>query len=104
MRKVFEQRRTYMADRINSLPGVRCLMPEGAFYVMMNMEGVIGRTLGGKRIENGSDFAMAFLEAENVALVPCGGFGEPNYLRWTYAAGMEDIRRGLDRLEHFLKG
>ena len=45
-----------------------------------------------------------FLEAENVALVPCGGFGEPNYLRWTYAASMDDIRRGLDRLEHFLKG
>ena len=104
MRKVFEQRRTYMADRINSLEGVSCLMPEGAFYVMMSMEGVIGRTLGGKPIQNGSDFAMAFLEAENVALVPCGGFGEPNYLRWTYAAGMEDIRRGLDRLEHFLKG
>ena len=104
MRRVFEQRRTYMADRINSLEGVSCLMPEGAFYVMMSMEGVIGRTLGGKPIQNGSDFAMAFLEAENVALVPCGGFGEPNYLRWTYAAGMEDIRRGLDRLEHFLKG
>ena len=104
MRKVFEQRRTYMADRINSLPGVSCLMPEGAFYVMMSMEELVGRTLGGKKIENGSDFAMAFLEAENVALVPCGGFGEPNYLRWTYAAGMDDIRRGLDRLEHFLKG
>ena len=104
MRKVFEQRRTYMADRINSLPGVSCLMPEGAFYVMMSMEELVGRTLGGRKIENGSDFAMAFLEAENVALVPCGGFGEPNYLRWTYAAGMDDIRRGLDRLEHFLKG
>ncbi len=104
MRKVFEQRRTYMADRINTLPGVSCLMPEGAFYVMMSMEELVGRTLGGKKIENGSDFAMAFLEAENVALVPCGGFGEPNYLRWTYAASMDDIRRGLDRLEHFLKG
>ena len=104
MRKVFEQRRTYMAGRINAMEGVRCLMPEGAFYVMMNMEGVIGRTLGGKLIQNGSDFAMAFLEAENVALVPCGGFGEPNYLRWTYAASMEDIKRGLDRLERFLKG
>ena len=104
MRKVFEQRRTYMADRINTLPGVSCLMPEGAFYVMMSMEELVGRTLGGKKIENGSDFAMAFLEAENLALVPCGGFGEPNYLRWTYAASMDDIRRGLDRLEHFLKG
>ncbi len=104
MRAVFEERRDYMANRINTMDGVSCLMPEGAFYVMMSMEGVVGRTLGGKLIRDGSDFAMAFLESENVALVPCGGFGEPNYLRWTYAAGMEDIRRGLDRLERFLKG
>jgi aspartate aminotransferase len=103
MRKVFEERRTYMANRINSLPGVKCLLPEGAFYIMMNIDALVGKTLGGKVIQNGSDFAMAFLEKENVALVPCAGFGEPNYLRWTYAASMEDIRRGLDRLERFLK-
>ena len=102
MRKVFEERRTYMAGRINSLPGVKCLLPEGAFYIMMNIDALVGKTLGGKVIQNGSDFAMAFLEKENVALVPCAGFGEPNYLRWTYAASMEDIRRGLDRLEKFL--
>ena len=102
MRKVFEQRRTYMANRMNSLPGVSCLMPEGAFYVMMNIDALVGKTLGGKVIHDGSDFAMAFLEKENVALVPCGGFGEPNYLRWTYAASMEDITKGLDRLEKFL--
>ncbi|MBR4703555.1 MAG: pyridoxal phosphate-dependent aminotransferase [Oscillospiraceae bacterium] len=103
MRKVFEERRTYMANRMNSLPGVKCLLPEGAFYIMMNIDALVGKTLGGKVIQNGSDFAMAFLEKENVALVPCAGFGEPNYLRWTYAASMEDIRRGLDRLERFLK-
>ena len=102
MRKVFEQRRTYMANRMNSLPGVSCLMPEGAFYVMMNIDALVGKALGGKVIHDGSDFAMAFLEKENVALVPCGGFGEPNYLRWTYAASMEDITKGLDRLEKFL--
>ena len=102
MRKVFEQRRTYMANRMNSLPGVSCLMPEGAFYVMMNIDELVGKTIGGKVINDGSDFAMAFLEKENVALVPCGGFGEPNYLRWTYAASMEDIQKGLDRLEKFL--
>ncbi len=102
MRKVFEERRTYMANRINSMNGVCCLMPEGAFYVMMNIDALIGKTLGGKLIQNGSDFAMAFLETQNVALVPCGGFGEPNYLRWTYAASMEDIQKGLDRLEAFL--
>jgi len=102
MRKVFEERRSYMAGRINELPGVSCLLPEGAFYIMMNIEALVGKTLGGKVIHDGGDFAMAFLEAENVALVPCAGFGEPNYLRWTYAASMEDIRRGLDRLAHFL--
>ena len=103
MRKVFEERRDYMADRINSLPGVRCLKPHGAFYIMMNIEDLAGRKLGGQVIQNGNDFAMAFLSAENVALVPCAGFGAPQYLRWTYAASMEDIRRGLDRLERFLK-
>lgn len=102
MRKVFEQRRTYMANRMNGIPGVSCLMPEGAFYVMMNIDELVGKTLGGKVINDGSDFAMAFLEKENVALVPCGGFGEPNYLRWTYATSMEDIQKGLDRLEKFL--
>ena len=102
MRKVFEQRRTYMANRMNGIPGVSCLMPEGAFYVMMNIDELVGKTLGGKVIRDGSDFAMAFLEKENVALVPCGGFGEPNYLRWTYATSMEDIQKGLDRLEKFL--
>lgn len=102
MRKVFEQRRTYMANRMNGIPGVSCLMPEGAFYVMMNIDALVGKTIGGKVIKDGSDFAMAFLEKENVALVPCGGFGEPNYLRWTYATSMEDIQKGLDRLEKFL--
>ena len=103
MRKVFEERRDYMADRINSLPGVRCLKPHGAFYIMMSVEDLAGQELGGKLIQNGNDFAMSFLSTENVALVPCAGFGAPQYLRWTYAASMEDIRRGLDRLERFLK-
>ena len=103
MRKTFDVRRAYMTYRINSLPGIRCLRPQGAFYVMMNMEELIGRELGGQVIKDGSDFAMAFLQAENVALVPCAGFGVPNYLRWTYATSMDNIRRGLDRLEHFLK-
>ena len=39
-----------------------------------------------------------------MAVVPCSGFGAPDYVRWTYAASLEDIREGLDRLERFLKG
>ncbi len=102
MRDVFEQRRNYIVKRMNEIPGVSCIKPEGAFYIMMNMEKLIGRTLGGKLIANGDDFALAFLEKGLVAVVPCSGFGAPNFVRWTYAASMDSIQKGLDRLEQFL--
>lgn len=104
MRKVFEERRNYIYKRINEIDGVSCIKPEGAFYVMMNIEGLIGKTLGGREIKDGNDFAVAFLEKSLVAVVPCAGFGAPNFVRWTYAASMENIKRGLDRLEEFIKG
>ncbi len=102
MRKAFEARRNYIVERMNSIPGVSCIMPNGAFYVMMNIEKLIGRTLGGKLIENDDDFAVAFLEKALVATVPCSGFGIKNFVRWSYASSMENIKEGLDRLEKFL--
>ena len=103
MRKVFETRRNYIVSRMNQIDGVSCIMPEGAFYVMMNIEKLKGKTLGGTVIHTSDDFAMAFLEKELVALVPCSGFGAPDFVRWTYATSMENIKEGLDRLERFLK-
>lgn len=103
MRKVFEQRRNHIVKRVNSMEYVSCLNPDGAFYIMMNVEKLVGKTIAGTYIKDGDDFAMALLEKEGVAVVPCSGFGAPNYLRWTYAASMEDIDKGLDRLEKFLK-
>jgi aspartate aminotransferase len=52
MRKAFEERRNYMVERMNQIPGVSCLKPEGAFYVMMNITQLIGKTLYGKEIRN----------------------------------------------------
>lgn len=103
MCRVFQERRDYIVSRINAMEGVSCLKPEGAFYVMMNIEKLLGRTLGGKVIQNGDDFAMAFLEKGLVAVVPGSGFGAPNFLRFTYATSMENIKEGMDRLEAFLK-
>lgn len=102
MRKAFEQRRDYIVERMNSIEGVSCIKPNGAFYVMMNIEKLIGRTLGGKLIENDDDFAVAFLENAYVATVPCSGFGMKNFIRWSYAASMDNISEALDRLEKFL--
>ena len=104
MRDVFEERRNYFVDRVSRIDGVSCVKPEGAFYIMMSVREQIGRTLGGRVIRNGDDFALSLLEQEHVAVVPCAGFGAPDYVRWTYAASLEEIREGLDRLERFLKG
>ncbi len=100
---IFRQRRDYIVKRMNEIDGVSCIVPDGAFYVMMNIEKLKGKTIGGRLIKDGDDFAMAFLEKEYVAVVPCSGFGAPDFVRWTYAASMENIEKGLNRLEHFLK-
>ena len=102
MRRAFLERRDYIVKRINSIHGVSCITPNGAFYVMMNIEKLVGRTLGGKLIENDDDFAVALLEKALVAVVPCSGFGMKNFVRWSYAASMENIEKGLDRLEKFI--
>lgn len=102
MRLAFLERRDYIVKRINSIPGVSCIVPNGAFYVMMNIEKLVGKTLGGKLIENDDDFAVALLEKALVAVVPCSGFGMKNFVRWSYAASMENIKKGLDRLEKFV--
>lgn len=102
MRKAFEARRNYMVERMNAMDGISCIKPEGAFYVMMNIEKLIGRTIGGTLIQNDSDFAAAFLKQGLVAVVPGEGFGAPNFVRWSYAASMENIKLGMDRLEKFL--
>lgn len=102
MRDEFEKRRNYIVERMNQIEGVSCLNPEGAFYVMMNIEKLIGRKFGEIEITDSDSFAKAFLEQGLVAVVPCSGFGAPNFVRWSYATSMENIKEGLDRLEKFL--
>ena len=102
MRREFEARRNYIVERMNQIPGVSCIRPEGAFYVLMNLEQLIGRTIHGVEITNDDVFADAFLKYGLVAVVPGSGFGAPNFVRWSYATSMENIKEGLDRLEKFL--
>ena len=102
MRQAFEERRNYIVEHMNAIPGVSCLKPEGAFYVMMNVEQLIGKTIHGVKINNADDFADAFLKFGLVAVVPCTGFGAPTFVRWSYATSMDNIKEGLRRLEKFL--
>ena len=103
MRDVFEQRRNYIVEHVNKIDGVSCRNPDGAFYIMINIEKLIGRTLGGRVINNSDDFSLAFLESGLVAVVSCSGFGCDNFVRMTYAASMESIKEGLARLEKFVQ-
>lgn len=103
MIKQFDIRRQYMVRRMNEIEGVSCKEPMGAFYVMMNIEKLLGKTIKGKLIKNADDFADIFLETELVALVPGTGFDAPCHVRWSYATSMDNIREGLDRLEKLLK-
>ena len=104
MRRAFEERRNYMVERMNSIEGVSCIKPEGAFYVMMNIEKLIGKELHGTVIRDADDFGNLFLKYGKVAVVPGTGFGAPNFVRWSYATSMENIQEGLNRLEKFLAG
>ena len=104
MRDAFEKRRNYIVERINSIDGLSCVTPDGAFYIMLNIEKQIGKVLGGKLINNSDDFSLALLESNLVALVSCSGFGCDNYARITYAASMDSIIDGLNRIENFVTG
>jgi len=99
----FDKRRQYMVSRINTIEGVSCKEPVGAFYVMMNIEKLIGKTIKGKLIETADDFAEIFLENQLVAVVSGTGFDAPYHVRLSYATSMENIKEGLDRLEKLLK-
>lgn len=102
MKKHFLERRNYMVEKINSINGVSCKNPHGAFYVMMNISGLIGKEYYGTVINTSDDFAQLFLEIAGVAVVPGTGFAAPEYVRWSYATSMENVREGLCRLEKFL--
>ena len=100
----FEKRRTYIVERLNAMPGVSCFKSNGAFYVFPNFSGVYGKTTpGGKKIETSSDFAAYLLEDAKVALVPGVAFGDDRYARLSYAISMENIKKGMDRIEEAIK-
>ena len=103
MKAAFEARRNYIVERMNQIEGVSCLMPEGAFYVMMNLKELMGKELYGVKIDGADTFAELFLKYGLVCVVPGTSFAAPTFVRWSYATSMDNIKAGLDRLEKFLK-
>ena len=103
MRIEFEKRGTHMAKRLNTIDGVLCEQPTGAFYCFPDVSAHYGRNIGGAKIDTSMDFAKALLDQANVALVPGGPFGCPGNVRLSFACSLEQIDKGLDRIEKWLK-
>ena len=102
MRQEFERRGRYMAERLNSIEGVDCSEPTGAFYCFPDVSSHYGRNINGAKITGSMDFAKALLEQANVALVPGLPFGCDNNVRLSFACSLEQITKGLDRLQEWL--
>jgi aspartate aminotransferase len=103
MRQEFEIRRNLVCERLTAMPGVVCPIPGGAFYAFFNISAHFGRTLGGKKVTDSSEFCQAALESAHVNLVPGSAFGAEGYVRLSFAASREQLTGGLDRLQAFLK-
>jgi aspartate aminotransferase len=102
MRQEFERRGKYMAERLNNIEGVECSEPTGAFYCFPDVSAHYGRNMNGVKIAGSMDFAKALLEQANVALVPGLPFGCDNNVRLSFACSLEQITKGLNRLEEWL--
>jgi aspartate aminotransferase len=101
----FARRRAYLLERLGRMPHVACPPPGGAFYLFPRVAAALGRrTASGRLLADVDDFAMALLEEAGVAVVPGSGFGAPEHVRISYAASMDALRAGADRLEAFLQG
>ncbi|NLV57813.1 MAG: pyridoxal phosphate-dependent aminotransferase [Clostridiales bacterium] len=103
MRKAFETRRDLLVEGLNAIPGIHCVKPQGAFYVMMNISALLGKRLDDQFIANTSDFAEALLEKMHVAVVPGNAFMSETCCRLSYATATEEIKEGLRRIAAFVK-
>jgi len=97
MKQEFRKRRDYIVDALNSIEGIRCVKPEGAFYVFPNISTYIKGN-----IKNDIDFASYLLEEAKVAVVPGSAFGAEGYIRMSYATSLENIKEGIKRIDKAL--
>jgi aspartate aminotransferase len=96
----FDRRRRLIVDGLNALPGVRCVMPKGAFYAFANVSGLFGKRAGAtKKLSGSADVAEFLLDAAQVAVVPGADFGSDAHIRLSYATSAELIREGLARMK-----
>ncbi len=102
MREEFDSRRKMMVKLINEIDGLSCLTPMGAFYVMLNISKIKGRSIDGEVIEDSVGFAEKLLEKKLTAVIPGAAFGADDFVRLSYAISSEAIEKGSGRIAEFV--
>ena len=102
MKVEFNKRRKAMAELINSINGISCTIPKGAFYIMLNYSQLKGERIGDVEINTSMDFANLLLDKCKVAVVPGVAFGDDDYVRLSYATSLENIISALGRVKDLL--
>jgi aspartate aminotransferase len=103
MKVEFNKRREYMVKRIHEMPLFDCIEPKGAFYVFIDVAEVLKKEYKGEKIETTEKLASILLEDYSVAVIPCADFGFEENIRLSYAISLEQIEKGLNRIEELLK-
>lgn len=105
MREAFQQRRDYLVHELNQIEGVKCFSPDGAFYAFPDISAWLGSaTPDGTLLNSSTDLCMYLLENFGLALVPGDAFGEPNGIRLSYAASMEELENAIIILKKCFAG
>ena len=94
----FDRRRRAIIEGLNRIPGIRCRIPQGAFYAFPDVSGLFGRRWRGTALRSSADVTAFLLEEARVAVVPGADFGSDRHVRLSYACGLDTIREGLARI------
>ena len=98
--KAFDERRHFVVNKLNSIQGISCLLPKGAFYAFPNVSGLVGKkTNNGKILNNDTDIVEWLLETAEVAAVPGVAFGLEPFFRVSYATSLELLKEAMNRIE-----
>ncbi|NMC19682.1 MAG: pyridoxal phosphate-dependent aminotransferase [Thermogutta sp.] len=104
MRQEFDRRRRYVASRLASIPGLSCPEMEGAFYAFVNISQHLGKTYGGVRVDDDTQWCLELLGQKGVASVMGSAFGAPGCVRFSFATSLENLAAAMDAVQEFVNG
>ena len=102
MRESFDRRRKLIMAKLDEIPLLSYVRPDGAFYIFVSVEKVLGKSYDGVKINSALDFANILLDKKDVTIIPCESFGADGYIRLSYAISDEDIVKGVERIGEFV--